>query len=107
MVVATWLDPPCKLAQSLEPDTGEQQELMLHVGHVLKWRLFFDGFPLILALPQVVEELDPQLLPIHLHAGGEVVHVEASENVAQVLLPPLAPIVSDVLQRVSGSPLRA
>ena len=107
MVVATQLDPPCKLAQSLESDTGERQELTLHVGHVLKWRLFFDSFPLILARPQMVEELDPQLLPICLHAGGVVVQVEASENVAQVLLPPLAPIVSDALQRVSGSPLRA
>ena len=82
MVVATQLDPPCKLAQFLESDTGEQQELTFHVGHVLRWHLFFDGFPLILVLPHVVEELDPELLPIRLHAGGEVVHVEASENVA-------------------------
>ena len=58
-------------------------------------------------LPQMVEELDPQLLLICLCAGGVVVQVEASENVAQVLLPPLASIVSDALQRVSGNPLRA
>ena len=107
MVVATRLDPPCKLAQSLESDTGECQELMLHVGHVLEWRFFFDGLPLILALPQMVEELGPQFLPVCLHVGGVVVQVEGPENVAQVLLPPLAPIVSNVLQRVSGSPLRA
>ena len=96
MVVATRLDPPCKLAQSLESDTGDLQELMLHVGHVLKWPLFFDGLPLMLALPQVVEELEPQLLPFCLYAGGVVVQVEAPENVVQVLLPPLAPIVSKV-----------
>ena len=107
MIVAPRLDSPCKLAQSLESDTGECQELMLHVGHVLKWRFFFDGLLLILVLPQMVEELGPQLLPIRLHVGGVVVQVEASENVAQVLLPPLALIVSDALQRVSGSPLRA
>ena len=107
MVVATRLDPPCKLAQSLESDTDECQELTLHVGHVLKWHLFFDSLPLILVLPQMVEELGPQLLPIRLHAGGVVLQVEGPENVAQVLPPPLAPIVSDALQRVSGSPLSA
>ena len=80
---------------------------MLHVGHVLKWHLFFDSFPLLLALPQMVEELGLQLVPLCLHAGGVVVQVEASENVAQVLLPPCAPIVIDVLQRVSRSPLSA
>ena len=105
MVVATRLDLPCKLAQSLEFDTGECQELMLHVGHVLKWCLFFDSFPLLLVLPQMVEELGLQLVPLHLRAGEVLVQVEASENVAQVLLPPHAPIVSDVLQRVSRSPL--
>ena len=35
MVVATWLDPPCKLTQSLESDTGEGVEVMHHVRHVL------------------------------------------------------------------------
>ena len=107
MVVATRLDPPCKLAQSLESDTGDLQELMLHVGHVLKWPLFFDSLPLISVLPQMVEELGAQLLPICLCVGGVVVQVEGPENVAQVLLPPLAPIVSEALQRVSGSPLSA
>ena len=107
MVVAPWLDPPCKLAQSLESDTGECQELMLHVGHVLGWCFFFDSLPLILVQPQMVEELGPQLLPVCLCVGGVVVQVEGPENVAQVLPPPLAPIVSDALQRVSGTPLRA
>ena len=55
----------------------------------------------------MVEELGPQLLPICLHVGGVVVQVEGPENMAQVLPPPLAPIVSDALQRVSGSPLSA
>ena len=82
MVVATRLDPPCKLAQSLESDTGECQELTLHVGHVLEWHFFFDSLPLILALPQMVEELDPQLLPVHLCVGGVVVQVEGPENMA-------------------------
>ena len=107
MVVATQLDPPCKLAQSLEFDPSECQELMLHVGHVLEWHLFFDSLPLLLILPQMVEELGLQLVPLRLHAGGVVVQVEASENVAQVLPPPHTPIVSDVLQRVSRSPLSA
>ena len=107
MIVTPQLDPPCKLAQSLESDTSEHQELMLYVGHVLEWHLFFDSLPLILALPQMVEELGPQLLPICLRVGGVVVQVEGPEYMAQVLLPPLAPIVSDALQRVSGSPLSA
>ena len=105
MVVATRLDPPCKLAQSLESDTGEHQESMLYVGRVLEWHLFFDSLSLILALLQMVEELDPQLLPICLCAGGVVVQVEGPENMAQILPPPLAPIVSNAPQRVSGSPL--
>ena len=71
MVVATRLDPPCKLAQPLEFDTGECQELTLHVGHVLEWCLFFDGFPLLLALPQMVEELGLQLIPLRLCAGRD------------------------------------
>ena len=107
MVVATRLDPPCKLALSLESDTGECQELTLHVGHVLEWCLFFNSLPLILALPQMAEELDLQLIPLHFHAGGVVVQVEGPENVAQVLPPPLAPIVSDAPQRVIGSPRSA
>ena len=107
MVVAPRLDPPCKLAQSLKSDTGECQELTHHVGHVLEWRFFFDSLPFILVLPQMVEELGPQLLPVCLHAGGVVVQVEGPENMDQVLPPPLAAIVSDALQRVSGSPLRA
>ena len=80
---------------------------MFHVGHVLEWRLFFDSLPLILVLSQMVEELGLQLLPVCLHVGGVVVQVEGPENVAQVLPPPCTPIVSDALQRVSGSPLRA
>ena len=56
MVVATWLDPPCKLTQPLEFDAGEGLEVMLHVGHVLDWCLFFDSLPLLLALPKIVEE---------------------------------------------------
>ena len=35
MVVATWLDPPCKLTQSLESDAGEGVEVTLHVRQVL------------------------------------------------------------------------
>ena len=101
MVVATWLDPPCKLAQSLKSDTSEGLELMLHVGHVLEWLLFFDSLPLLLALPKIVEELGLQLIPILLLAGGVVVPVEASEDVVQVLPPPCAPVISEVPQRVS------
>ena len=108
MVVATWFYPPCKLAQSLEFDTGEGLELMLHVGHVLEWLLFFDSLPLLLVLPKIVEELSLQLIPLLLCVGGVVVLVEGPENVAQVLPPPCTPIVSNVLQRVfSGSPLNA
>ena len=101
MVVATWLDPPCKLTQSLESDTGEGLKLALHVGHVLEWLLFFDSLPLLLSLPEIVKELGLQLIPILLLAGGVVVQVEASEDVAQVLPPPCAPVISEVPQRVS------
>ena len=102
MVVATWLDPPCKLTQSLESDTGEGLELTLHVGHVLKWLLFFDSLPLLLALPKIVEELGLQLIPLLLLVGGVVVPVEGPENVAQVLPPACTPVVSDVPQRSPG-----
>ena len=37
--------------------------------------------------------------------GEVVVQIKGPENVAQVLLPPLALIVGDALQRVSGGPL--
>ena len=101
MVVATWLDPPCRLTQSLESDTGEGLELMLHVGHVLEWLLFFDSLPLLLVLPKIVEELGLQLIPLLLLAEGVVVPVEGSEDVGQVLPPPCAPVISEVPQRVS------
>ena len=101
MVVATWLDPSCKLTQFLESDAGEGLEVMLHVGHVLEWLLFFDSLPLLWALPKIVEELDLQLIPLLVLAGGVVVFVEGPEDVAQVLPPPSAPVIGDVLQRVS------
>ena len=78
---------------------------MLHVGHVLEWLLFFDSLPLLLVLPKIVEELNLQPIPLLLCVGGVVVLVEGPKNVAQVLPPPCAPIISEVLQRVfSGSP---
>ena len=101
MVVATWLDPPCKLTQSLEFDAGEGLEVTLHVGHVLEWLLFFDSLPLLLVLPKIFKELSLQLIPLLLLAGGVVVVVEGPEDVAQVLPPPCAPVVSEVPQRVS------
>ena len=96
MVLATWLDPPCKLTQSLEFDAGEGLELTLHVGHVLEWLLFFDSLPLLLALPKIVEELSLQLISLLL-AGGVIIMIEGPEDVAQVFPPPCAPVVSKVL----------
>ena len=108
MVVATWLDPPCKLTQSLEFDAGEGLEVTLHVRHVLEWLLFFDSLPLLLALPKIIEELSLQLIELLLLAGGVIVVVEGPEDVAQILPPPCAPVVSKVPQRVSrGSLLNA
>ena len=100
MVVATCLDQPCKLTQSLESDASEGLEVMLHVGHVLEWLLFFESLPLLLALLKIVEELDLQLIPLLLLAGGVVVFVEGPEDVAQVLPPSSTPVIRDVLQRV-------
>ena len=54
MVVATWLDPSCASTQSIESDTSEGLKLVLHVGHVLEWLLFFDSLPLLLSLPEIV-----------------------------------------------------
>ena len=105
MAVATWLDPPCKLIQSLESDAGEGLEAALHVRHVLEWLLFFDFLPFLLVLPKIFEELSLQLLPLPLLVGGVIVAVEGPEDVVQVFPPPCAPVVSEVLQRVSrGSP---
>ena len=56
IVVATWLDPPCKLTQPLESDTCEGLEVALHVRHVLEWLLFFDSPPFLLALPKIFKE---------------------------------------------------
>ena len=72
MVVATWLDPPCKLTQSIESDTGEGLKLVLNVGHVLEWLLFFDSIPLLLSLPKIVKELGLQLIPILLLASAVI-----------------------------------
>ena len=108
MVVATWLDPPCKLTQSLESDAGEGLQVALHVRHVLEWLLFFDSPPFLLALPKIFEELSLQLLPLPLLVGGVIVAVEGPEDVVQVFPPPCTPVVSEVLQRVfRGSPRNA
>ena len=105
MVGATWLYPPCKLTQSTESDAGEGVEVALHVRHVLEWLIFFDSPPLILALPKIFEELSLQLLPFLLLAGGVIVVIEGPEDVVQVFSPPCAPVVSEVLQRVSRGSL--
>ena len=105
VVVATWLDPPCKLTQSLESDAGEGVEAALHIGHVLEWLIFFDSHPLLLVLPKIFEELSPQLLPFLLLVGGVIVVVEGPKDVVQVFPPPRTPVVSDVLQRVSRGSL--
>ena len=76
MVVATWLDPLCKLTQFLESDTGKGVEAALHVRHVLEWLLFFDSPPFLLVLPKIFEELSLQLLPFLLLVGGVIVVVE-------------------------------
>ena len=108
MVVATWLDPPCKLIQSLESDTSEGLEAALHVRHVLEWLVFFNSPPFLLALPKIFEELSLQLLPLCLLVGGLIVVVEGPEDVVRVFLPPSTPVASEVLQRVSrGSPCNA
>ena len=105
MVVATWLDLPHKLTQSIESDTGEGMEAALHVGHVLEWLIFFDGPPLLLTLPKIFEELSLQLHPFLLLVGGVIVAEEGPEDVVQVFPPPCTPVVNYVLQRVSrGSP---
>ena len=108
MLVATWLDPPCKLTQSLESNAGEGVEVMLYVRHVLEWLLFFDSPPLLLALPKIFKELSPQLFPFLFLVGGVIVVVKGPKDVAQVFPLPCTPVVSYVLQRVSrGSPHNA
>ena len=101
MIVATWLDPPCKLTQSTESDASEGVEVALNVRHVLEWLIFFDSPPLLLMLPKIFEELSPQLLPFLLLVGGIIVVEEGPEDVVQVFPPPCTPVVSYVLQRVS------
>ena len=76
MVVATWLDPPCKLTQSLESDASEGLEVALHVRHVLEWLLLFDSSPFLLALPKVLEEPILQFCPFLLLVGGVVIAEE-------------------------------
>ena len=87
MVVATWLDPPCKLTQSLESDVDEGLEAALHVRHVLEWLLFFDSPPFLLALPKIFKEISLQLLPLCLLVGGVIVVVEGPKDVVQVFPP--------------------
>ena len=95
MVIAAWLDPPCKLTQSLESDTGEGVEVVLHVGHVLEWLLFFDSPPFLLVLPEIFEEPSLQLLPFLLCVRGVILAVEGPEDVIQVFLPPCTPVVDE------------
>ena len=108
MVVATWLDLPHKLTQSMESDTSEGVEAALHVRHVLEWLIFFDSPPLLLVLPKIFEELSLQLPPFLLLVGRIIVVEEGPEDVVQVFPPPCTPVVSYFLQRVSrGSPHNA
>ena len=106
MVVATWLDPPCKLTQSLESSTGEGLEVAPHIRHVLEWLIFFDSPPFLLVLPKIFEEPSLQLLLFLLLAGGVIIVEEVPEYVVQVFPPPHTPVVSDVHQWVSRGSLR-
>ena len=107
MVVAIWLDPPCKLTQSLEFEAGESLEVSLHIGHVLEWLLFLDSLPLLLVLPKILEEPSLQLFPLLHPRGGIIVVVEGPKDVIQVLLPSCTPVLSEDLQGVfRGSPSR-
>ena len=79
--------------------------MMLHVRHVLEWLIFFDSPPLLLVLPKILKELNPQLLPFLLLVEGVIVVIKGPEDVVQVFPPPCAPVVSKVLQRVSRGSL--
>ena len=105
LVVATWLDPHHKLTQALESDAGEGVEAALHIRHVLEWLIFFDSPSLLLVLPKIFEEPSLQLLPFLLLVGGVIIVVEGPKDVVQVFPPPRAPVVSNVLQRVSRGSL--
>ena len=108
MVVATWLDSPCKLTQSLESDASDGLEVTLHVRHVLEWLIFFDSPPFPLALAKILEELSLQLLLLPLLVGGVIIVVEGPKDVVQIFPPPCAPVVSEILQRdFRGSPRNA
>ena len=97
MVIATWLNPPCKLAQSLEFDARESLKAALYVRHVLEWPLFLDSLPLLLVLSKIFEELSLQLLPLRLFGGGVIVAVKCPKDVVQILLPACTPVVSEAL----------
>ena len=46
VVVASWVDPPSKLAEALEVSAGDLLKKFCHVGHKLEWRQFFNVCPL-------------------------------------------------------------
>ena len=75
-------------------------EMLFHVGHVLEGVIFFDAPPLILVPEEMFKELVPHLILLHLLEGGEIVLVICLEDMIEVLLPSLAPILGDILYRV-------
>ena len=53
------------------------------------------------------KDLVPQLIPLHLLEGGEIVLIIGPEDPVEVLFPALATIIGDILERSFRSPRAA
>ena len=104
MIVAAPFYPPCEVTEPLQLDASGGMELPFHVGHILEGVIFLNAPPLILALEKMFKDLVSQLIPFCLLEGGDIVLIIGLEDMFEVLLPPLAPIIGDILQRVFRSP---
>ena len=104
MIVAAPLYPPCEVTEPLQLDAGGGMELPFHIGHILEGIIFLNAPLLILALEKMFKDLVSQLIPFRLLEGGDIVLIIGPEDMFEVLPPPLAPIIGDILQRVFRSP---
>ena len=50
------------------------------------------------------KDLVPQLIPLRILEGGEIVLIIGPEDLVEVLSPDLAPIIGDILERSFRSP---
>ena len=104
VIVAATFNPDSTPCQPLQPYSGSNIKLLLHMRHILEGIILLYSSPLLLAWEKVIKNLVLDLVPPSLPKGGEIVLIIHPEYAFQVFLPSLAPKSGHPLQGIPWSP---